>query len=337
MAGRFIISTDDAYVQAELSIISSKIAGHVTAVPVKANQRVKAGEIIAVIDPGDLQLAVDAAKAKISTQTAVRDRVARAIDVQNAVVAQAMSQVRAAAADADRAAGDYVRSETLAARDFTSKQRLDNARADRDRSAATLASARAALAAAQASTEVLKAQKLEVERALIELQVALARAERDLDFTRIRAPVDGVIGNKVIEVGQFIQAGMRLMAIVPLQAIYVEANFKETQISGMKPGQPVRIKIDALPEHDVRGQVDSISPASGAVFSLLPPENATGNFTKIVQRVPVRVAITAEDAARERLRAGLSVVVSVDTSDNSTAAASGTKGSAFGVAARSPR
>jgi membrane fusion protein, multidrug efflux system len=160
---------------------------------------------------------------------------------------------------------------------------------------------------------VLKAQQQEAARTLDELKTALAKAERDLSFTVIRAPVDGVFGNRAVQAGDYVQTGQRIASIVPLDDVYIEANFKETQLDRLRPGQPVLINVDALPEDAITGTVSSLSPASGAVFSLLPPDNATGNFTKIVQRLPVRIEVPAKVAEERLLRPGMSVIVSVDT------------------------
>jgi membrane fusion protein (multidrug efflux system) len=172
------------------------------------------------------------------------------------------------------------------------------------------------VAVAKANADVLSAQQTEAQRVASELQTAVAKAERDLSFTEIRAPVDGVIGNKAVELGTFVQPGARLAALVPLSSVHVDANFKETQLASVRPGQKVHVEVDAFPDRDITGTVESVSPASGSVFSLLPAENATGNFTKIVQRVPVRVAVDPEVAQEGILRPGLSVVVSVDQRDH---------------------
>jgi len=176
-------------------------------------------------------------------------------------------------------------------------------------------SADAALAAARANVAVLAAQQAEAKSVAAELKTALDKAERDLSFTVIRAPVDGVIGNEAVEVGTFVQPGARLAALVPLASVHIESNCKETQLAAVRPGQTVHLEVDAFPGRDVTGTVESLAPASGSVFSLLPPENATGNFTKIVQRVPVRVAVDPAIAKEGLLRPGLSVVVRVDSRD----------------------
>lgn len=198
-------------------------------------------------------------------------------------------------------------------RKFATPQRLDQARADRDRSIAAVTGAEAAAATAQANLAVLRAQRAEAERARDELQSALDRANRDLDFATVRAPFDGIVGNKAAQTGAYVAPGTRLMALVPLDTAYVEANYKETQLARIAPGHRAIILVDALGNRKIEGTVESVSPSSGAQFSLLPPENATGNFTKIVQRVPVRIRVPADVARAGLLRPGLSVVVEIDS------------------------
>lgn len=311
--GRFMVSTEDAYVQADITILSAKISGYVSSVAVTNNQSVKAGDVIARIDDGDYRFALQSAKDKLATQQSTITRIGRQVEAGRASVAQAQAQIAAAQAEAERAAGDFARQQQLARSDYTSKASFETAKANRDRAEANVKSAEAALTAAEANVDVLAAQQHEGERVAAELRTAVEKAERDLSFTEIHAPVDGVIGNKAVEVGTFVQPGARLAALVPLGNVHVDANFKETQIASLKVGQKVKIEVDAFPDADVVGTVESVSPASGAVFSLLPPENATGNFTKIVQRVPVRVSVSPDVVQQGILRPGLSVVVDVDT------------------------
>jgi membrane fusion protein (multidrug efflux system) len=311
--GRFMVSTDDAYVQADITILSAKISGYVTSVAVTNNQSVRTGDLIAKIDDGDYRFALQSAKDKLATQQSAITRIGRQIESGRASAAQADAQISAARAEAERAESDYARQQQLARSDYTSRAALENAKAARDRADANVKSAQAALGAAWANVEVLSAQQKEGERLAAEYQTAIEKAERDLSFTEIHAPVDGVIGNKAMEVGTYVQPGARLAALVPLTSVHVDANFKETQLASLKPGQKVHVKVDAFPDSDIVGSVESVSPAASAVFSLLPPENATGNFTKIVQRVPVRVAVNPVIAQQGLLRPGLSVVVDVDT------------------------
>lgn len=310
---RFVVSTDDAYVRAEVSTIATKVGGYVAAIGVRNGDVVRAGDVIARIDEGDYVLAVEAARNRVETQRATIDRLARQVDAARAAVAQSAGQISGARADAARATADFNRYASLAERDFASRSRLDQARADREKAIAAVNWAETALTTARANVDVAAAQTIEAEKVLAELRTALARADRDREFTLIRAPFDGVIGNKAVQAGDFVQPAARIVALVPLDRIWIEANFKETQITRLKPGQLVEIAVDALPDRQFTGRIESFSPASGAVFSLLPPENATGNFTKIVQRVPLRISVPAEVAAAGILRPGLSVVVRVDT------------------------
>ena len=327
--GRFLVSTDDAYVGANTAIIAAKASGHLLQVPVVDNQVVHQGDLLALIDDGDYQVAVDAAQAKVDTQDATIARFGRQIDAQASVIAQAEAQVdasqaqlRSGEAEVQRAALEYDRSFKLAQTNYGSQQRLEQATADRDRTVAALAGARATAASvaaglegAKANLDVLKAQRDEATRQRNELMTALAKAKRDMSFTRVIAPFDGTVGNKAAEVGNLVAPGTRLMALVPLDASYVDANFKETQLGDIKPGQLADVSIDALDGHTVQGVVSSISPASGSEFSLLPPDNATGNFTKVVQRVAVRITFPEEVLKAVSLRPGLSVVATVHTRD----------------------
>ena len=280
--GRFFVATDDAYVQADISVLAAKVPGYLEAVPVVNGLSVKKGAVIAKLDDGDYRLALQAAQDKLATQESTIARIGRQAEAAQAQVAQAAAQ-------------------------------LDATRADRDRTEASVKAMEAGLVAARANVEVLQAQKREAESLAAELRTAVDRARRDLDFTVIRAPFDGVVGNKAVEAGAYVSPGTRIAALVPLQSVRIDANFKETQVQRMRPGQPVTVTVDAYPDREIHAVVESFSPASGSVFSLLPPDNATGNFTKIVQRLPVRVRVP-EDVAREGLlRPGLSAVVRVDT------------------------
>ena len=315
--GRFLVSTDDAYVKADMSIVAAKVSGYVTLVPVADNAAVKRGDVLARIDEGDYRNAVEAAQARIDTQDATVARIGRQVAAGAAAVDQARANLTSARADATRLASEFERADSLMRSTYGTQQRLDAARADRDRSVAAVANANAAVVSAEAAIDVLRAQGVEAEKVRGELVTTLARAERDLSFTTVRAPFDGVVGNKSVQPGQYVQPGGRLLALVPLDSAYVEANFKETQVGRLKPGQAVTITPDAYGERAVEGRVESIAPASGAEFSMLPPENATGNFTKVVQRLPVRIAVPAEVAREGILRPGLSVVVEVRTRDAS--------------------
>lgn len=308
-----MIATDDAYVRADITLLAAKVSGYVTEVLVDNNQSVKAGDVIARIDSGDYRLALEAARGKERTQAAALIRIGHQIEAANAAVAQAQAQIPAADAEMIRARAELDRQNRLAQRDFASQQKLELARADQARAESAQMGARAALQSARANVAVLTAQTGEAEAVLNEYRTASSKAERDLSFGEVRAPIDGVIGNKAVQTGQYVQPGQRLAALVPLDEVYIDANFKETQISRLRPGQKVDIKVDAYPGRHFAATVVSLSPASGALFSLLPPDNATGNFTKIVQRLPVRLAIERTSAAEHVLRPGLSVVATVDS------------------------
>ncbi len=311
--GRFVISTDDAYVRAHNTTLASKVAGYVVSIPVEDNAEIRAGDVIATIDDGDYRIAVDAARRKVETQKATIDRFSRQIVAQQANVEQAKAQLVSAEAASKRMQAEYDRQQALAARQYASRQILEQAEANRDQAVAAVQSSQAALDAAAANVAVLKAQQEEATHTLGELRTTLEKAQRDLSFTVIRAPVDGVFGNRAVQTGDFVQTGQRIASLVPLDEVYIDANFKETQLARLRPGQRVSIAVDALPDHNLEGRVASLSPASGAVFSLLPPDNATGNFTKIVQRLPVRIAVPPDVATKRLLRSGMSVVVSVNT------------------------
>ncbi|MBX3522524.1 MAG: HlyD family secretion protein [Xanthobacteraceae bacterium] len=309
--GRYLVSTDNAYVGADMSIVAPRVSGYVANVSVPANAKVKAGDVLVTLDDGDYRLAVEQAAARLATQDASIERLQKQIVAAQAAVEQSKASLAATEADQRKADADFARTDQLTQNQFASKATYDAVRAARDRAQAMVLQARAAVAAADANHDVLKAQKTEAERTRRELEAVLAKAQRDLDATVIRAPFDGVIGNKSVQVGDYVSPGKRLLALVPLQGVYVDANFKETQLSSIQIGQKVKLILDADSANPLEGVVDSFAPASGALFSLLPPENATGNFTKIVQRLTVRVRVLKAD--ERLLLPGLSVVATVDT------------------------
>jgi membrane fusion protein, multidrug efflux system len=314
--GRFQISTNDAYVQTDMSQLGAKVAGYVTEIPAAENTLVKAGDVILKLDDGDYKLAVDAAKTKIETQKAVVAGFTSQSAAQSAQVTAAEAKLNSAQAAVSNATVLEGRASELLKRKIGSQQTLDNATLQLATANASVNETRAGILAAKAQIDVISANRVQAERVLAELQTALAKAERDMSFTEIHAPFDGIVANRAVEPGQFVQAGTRLMALVPADASFIEANFKETQLTNVHAGQKAQITVDAIDGETYEGKVISISPASGAEFSLLPPENATGNFTKITQRVPVKVSVPADLAAK--LKPGLSVTVTVDTRDAGT-------------------
>jgi membrane fusion protein, multidrug efflux system len=311
--GRYLITTDDAYVGAKNATLSPKVSGYISDVAVEDNARVASGDVIARIDDGDYQLAVQNARDQIAIQQATVARLGKQSAAQVAAVEQAKAQLASAKAGQTRMQLELKRQQDLATRQINSRQALEQAEANAEQAVAGVQAAEAAIDAATANVDVLKAQQEEARRTLQQYQTTLAKAERDLAFTVIKAPFDGVIGNRAVQVGDYVQPTQRLASLVPLDAVYIDANFKETQLPDLRPGQPVTISVDALPGRTLEGRVASLAPASGSVFSLLPPDNATGNFTKIVQRLPVRILVPAAVAEQSLLRPGMSVIVSVNT------------------------
>jgi membrane fusion protein (multidrug efflux system) len=311
--GRFMISTDDAYVEGDITNIAPKVTGYVASVNVVANQHVRAGEALITLDSGDYTLAAEQADAQIATQKLALSRFDAQIDAARAAVTQAEAQKTALQATLRGAEITEARQQDLASKKAGTQADLDNARVALDQARANLAGADSAILSAKANIAVIMAQKAEAQSQIRSLELTKAKAERDVGFTVLKAPFDGIVGNLAVQQGDLVSSGQRLAALVPVDKLYIEANFKETQVAGIKPGAEVKIHVDAIEDHVITGKVDSIAPASGAVFSLLPPENATGNFTKVIQRLPVRIVLPKDALDKGNLRAGLSVVVDIDS------------------------
>ncbi len=314
--GRFIQSTDNAYVKADIAVISPKLAGYVQAVAVEDNRVVHAGDVLVKIDDRDYAARVAAARAQVASQKAAIASDDAHFALQQTMIAQAQATIDNAQAEVERTKLDLARQRSLVRDAYTPQQKLETAEADWRKATSTLARAQAALNTEREQLTVIQAGKALDATKLAQAEADLDAATLDLDNTVIRAPIDGVVGNKAVQVGQYLRPGTQILSVVPVADVYIVANFKETQIRGMKPGQPVTVTVDALPGMTLKGHIDSFAPASGSEFSLLPPENATGNFTKVVQRVPVRVALDPDsqgtDARAPVLRPGLSVEVAVD-------------------------
>jgi membrane fusion protein (multidrug efflux system) len=315
LVGRFYVSTDDAYVRANNTTLGARVSGHIAAILPGDNAVVHTGEVILRIDDGDYRIAVDAARTKIATQRATIDRIGRQVTAQESAVEQAQAQLVSAEAGLKRAGLDYDRQQALSNKGFASHATYEQSEAARDQGVAGVRAAQAAYDAARDNVEVTKAQQAEAKAQLAELQTSLAKAERDLDFTAVRAPVDGTFSNRLVNVGDYVTMGQRLGNVVPLDDVFIDANYKETQLKRIRPGQPATISVDAYGHRKFAGIVESISPAAGSVFTLLPPDNATGNFTKIVQRLPVRIRVPKSVARQNLLRAGMSVYATVDTNE----------------------
>lgn len=311
--GRFMISTDDAYVQADMAYVTPKITGYVARLDVEENQFVRAGDPIVTIDDGDYRIALDQAQAQIDVQNKTLERVKAQTEAARAALGQAEAQKTSAVAAANNARRTADRTAQLLKTHVATQAQLDDAQTAVEQADAALTGADAQIASARANIGVLEAQYQEAQSTLRNLTLARDKAARDLSFTVLRAPYDGIVGNRAVEQGDLVSPGQKLAVVVPLNKLYVVANFKETQLARLVPGEKVRLSVDAVDGTAFDGTVSSLAPASGAVFSLLPPENATGNFTKIVQRVPVRIDFSEEALASGKLRAGLSVVVDVDS------------------------
>jgi membrane fusion protein (multidrug efflux system) len=311
--GRFLVSTDDAYVQAHSVLISPKISGYISEVPVDDNQSVKAGEVLGRIDPRDYQTALDQARANVAAAQASINTLTQQIAQQKLVVEQDRQQVVSDQAALVFSQQDFQRYTQLAKTGYGTVQRAQQAQADITERQAALRHDTTVVAAAEKQIDVFEGQLAQANATLAQQQAMEHQAELNLSYTTITAPVDGTVGVRTLRVGEYVQAGTQLMAIAPLQAVYVVANYKETQLTDVQPGQAVTIDIDTFPGTTVHGHVDSLAPASGQEFALLPPDNATGNFTKIVQRIPVKIDIDKNDPLLGRLRPGMSVEPTIDT------------------------
>jgi membrane fusion protein (multidrug efflux system) len=311
--GRFFESTDDAYVGGNVTPIAPHVAGFIQQILVTDNQYVEAGQTLVRLDPADFAAALNHAQAVLQArQAAIADLQARR-ELQRSVIAGAEADLAAKQAHADFAAQDSERYRSLAVTAAGSRQDAQKSMAaDKAAKAAVLAS-QAALEAAHQQLVVLDAGIFAAKADLSQAQADLRTARLNLGYTEITAPVAGYVGNRYAQIGSYVSAGMNLLSIVPARGLWVDANFKEDQLARMKPGDPATIVADVLPRRVFQGHVASLAPATGAVFSVIPPQNATGNFTKIVQRVPVRITLDGDGHQLGLLRAGLSTIASVTT------------------------
>ena len=311
--GRFLVSTDDAYVQAHSVLISPKVSGYISEVPVDDNQAVKAGQVIARIDPRDYDTALDQARANVAAAQASIETLNQQIAQQRLVVEQDRQQVASDQAALVYSQQDYQRYTILAKDGYGTVQRAQQAQADIREKDAMQQHDIAVVAAAEKQIGVFEAQLAQANATLAQQQAMEHQAQLNLSYTAITAPVDGTVGVRTLRVGEYVQAGTQLMAVVPLQAVYIVANYKETQLTNVRPGQSATIDVDTFPGAKIHGHVDSLAPASGQEFALLPPDNATGNFTKIVQRIPLKIVVDEDDPLVGKLRPGMSVEPTIDT------------------------
>jgi membrane fusion protein (multidrug efflux system) len=311
--GRFIESTDDAYVKADSTTVAPRVSGYIAQVLVEDNQPVKAGQVLARIDDRDLQTALREANANLGAATAVVANLTAQLTAQDYAIRESQADLQVAQTAAALAQRNDGRRREMAKVGFGSDEQSDEATTDFQRKTAGVARAQAALASARQQVEVLQTQRQLAEAQRLRAVASQNQAELNLGYATISAAIDGTVGARTLRVGQLVQAGTQLMEIVPLQDTYVVANFKETQLTRMHPGQAVRLSVDTFPGERLAGHVDSLAPASGLEFALLPPDNATGNFTKIVQRIPIKVVLDDPRQLAGRLRPGMSVDVAVDT------------------------
>lgn len=311
--GRFLVSTDDAYVKADNSTIAPKVSGYIAEVLVKDNEAVKTGQPLARIDDRDFRAALDQAKADVSAATATLNAKQAALDIQQSTIAAARATVEVDKANETFAEQNNKRYASLATNGYAPVQTAQQAASQIAAAQATIVRDSAALDAAVKQVDLLNAEVSQAKADVARSQAVERQAELNLSYATIVAPVDGTVGNRTLRVGQYVQAGTQLMSVVPTSAAYVIANYKETQLTDVHAGQPVDIEVDMFPGRTYHGHVDSIAPASGQEFALLPPDNATGNFTKVVQRIPVKIVLDGDSAASGDLRPGMSVQPSIGT------------------------
>jgi len=310
--GRYLESTDDAYVKADSTIIAPKVSGYIAQVLVGDNEKVKAGQVLAKIDDRDFKAALGQARADVAAAEASVRNLDAQLELQQPIIEQSTADVTAADANLKFAQEERARYDDLMKSGSGTIQRAQQTDAALRASNAQLQHAKSGMVAAQRKVDVLTTQRAQATAQLEHARAVADQAELNLSYTEIAAPVDGTVGARSLRVGQYVQAGTQLMAVVPLDAVYVVANFKETQLTHVRAGQPVELIVDSFRNQTLHGHVDSLSPASGLEFALLPPDNATGNFTKIVQRVPVKIVLD-DHSLTGLLRPGMSAVPTVDT------------------------
>jgi membrane fusion protein (multidrug efflux system) len=311
--GRFLVSTDDAYVQADNTTIAPKVSGYIAEVLIGDNEPVKAGQVLARIDDRDYEVALEQAKADVAAAEAAIATKQASLDAQQSVVEGSRAAVAVDEANLTFAGQEDKRYATLASTGYGSAQNAQQAASRLAAARASVARDKAALDTAIRQMSVLKAELAEAQATRAHDEALEGQAKLNLSYATIVAPIEGVVGARTLRVGQYVQAGTQLMAVVPVSTAYVVANYKETQLADVRPGEPVEIEVDTFPGHKFHGRVDSIAPASGQEFALLPPDNATGNFTKVVQRIPVKITLDPGSAFADMLRPGMSVYPTVDT------------------------
>jgi membrane fusion protein (multidrug efflux system) len=313
-----IQTTDDAYIRAELTQLSSRVAGEVLKVAVDDYQRVKAGDLLIQIDPADYEAQVAQAEAGVAAAQAALDNLANQVELQYATIAQAEAQQVSALAQEVETRQEQDRQQSLTQTEAGTRQKLEQATAAYARAQADVKASRAFIAAQRHQLEVLSGTRKQRAADLQAAQALLAAARLKLGYTKIVAPFDGVVGEREVQPNDYVNIGSNLINVVPLPNVYVIANYKETQLTRVRPGQRVDVTVDSFPNQQLHGRVERIAPASGSQFALLPPDNATGNFTKVVQRIPVRIQFDKDQPLLERLLPGMSVVTRIHTDEAGT-------------------
>jgi membrane fusion protein, multidrug efflux system len=308
-----IQTTDDAYIKADTTRLSSRVAGAVLTVAVQDFQRVKAGDLLVQIDPADYEAQVAQAEAGVAGAQAAFDNLANQIELQYATIAQGEAQQVSAQAQEVEARQEQERQQSLTQTEAGTRQKLEQATAAYARAQADVRASRAVIAEERHQLEVLTGTRKQRAADIAAAKATLTAARLKLGYTKVTAPFDGVVGEREVQPNDYVNIGTNLIDVVPLPDVYIIANYKETQLTRVKPGQSVEVKVDSFPGEPLRGRVERIAPASGSQFALLPPDNATGNFTKVVQRIPVRIQLDKGQPLLERLLPGMSVVTAINT------------------------
>ena len=308
-----IQTTNDAYVKADMTRLSSRVAGEVQKVAVNDFQRVKAGDLLVQIDPADYQAQVAQAEAAVAAAQAAYDNLANQVELQYATIAQGEAQQVSAQAQEVEARQEQERQQSLTQTEAGTRQKLEQATAGYARAQADVRASRALIAAEHHQLEVLSGTKKQRAADIEAAKAALDAARLKLGYTRIVAPFAGVVGERQVQPNDYVNIGSNLINVVPLPNVHVIANYKEPQLPRVRPGQPVDVTVDSFPNETLHGRVERIAPASGSQVALLPPDNATGNFTKVVQRIPVRIGLDEGQPLLERLLPGMSVETRIHT------------------------
>lgn len=305
---RHHLRTDDAVIAADYTLVAPKVSGYIHTVNVTDNQQVKAGDVLATIDDRDYRVALEAAHANLQISEAKRGSIEAQLEQQKATIAQTEAAVSASQATLSYAGQNANRYRRLLKSGTATADEQQKSSSTMLSAAAQVKQSQAAVLAAHKEVAVLQASLKQADADIAAMQASVDQAQLNLSYTQITAPISGSVGQRAVRQGAWVAAGTRLLAVVPLQQSYVVANFLETQLAHVSNGQPVSVTVDALPGVTLRGHVDSIAPATGSTFAAITADNATGNYTKVVQRLPVKIVLEPGQSDLQRLRVGMSVV-----------------------------